>query len=317
MTERTASGLVQYRDLMSDNTRWDAFTFRPGDIVISTPAKAGTTWMQMICVLLVLQTPELPQPLGEISPWLEMPTRSIDDIVAALDAQPHRRVIKSHTPFDGLPFHDDVHYICVGRDPRDAAFSFFNHRANMDFEAFLAARAAAVGTDDLDELLGEDEAEVRAERAAQSHEQQFADWIGGDDPDATGVGDVMMHWRSFWDVRQRPNVLLVHYNDLKQDLDAEMRRIADWLGITVPEELWPELVAAATFDAMRSKAGRLAPESGHGLWRDAQRFFDTGKSGKWRDVLTQDDLDRYAERVRGLESPELVAWLHPDGSLPG
>jgi aryl sulfotransferase len=317
MTERTASGLVRYRDLVMDNARWDAFTFRPGDIVISTPAKAGTTWMQMICVLLILQTPELPRPLGEISPWLEMPTRSIDDVVAELDAQPHRRVIKSHTPFDGLPFHDDVYYVCVGRDPRDAAFSFFNHRANMDFGALLAARAAAVGTDDLDELLGEDEAADRAEAEARSPAEQFEEWVGTDDPERAGVVDVMTHWRSFWAKRELPNVLLVHYGDLKQDLAGEMRRIAGWLGITVPEELWPDLVAAATFESMRSKADQLAPESRHRLWRDPRRFFDSGKNGKWRDVLTQDMLDRYAERVRELGDPELVAWLHPDGLLPG
>jgi hypothetical protein len=55
MPERTHRGLVRYRDLTMDNARWDGFDLRAGDIVISTPAKAGTTWMQMICVLLVRQ----------------------------------------------------------------------------------------------------------------------------------------------------------------------------------------------------------------------------------------------------------------------
>ncbi len=51
---------VRYQSALEDSARWDGFVFRPGDIVISAPSKAGTTWTQMICALLVFQTPELP-----------------------------------------------------------------------------------------------------------------------------------------------------------------------------------------------------------------------------------------------------------------
>ena len=116
-----AAGCV-YRSLISDSARWDGFEFRPGDIIISTPAKCGTTWMQMICALLVFQTHDASDRRSTcISPWLDMLTRERDDVVADLDAQTHRRFIKTHTPFDGLPYDDRVTYICVGRDPRDVA----------------------------------------------------------------------------------------------------------------------------------------------------------------------------------------------------
>ena len=45
-----------------------------------------------------------------------------------------------------------------------------------------------------------------------------------------------------WARRDEPNVVLVHYDDLFADLEGEMRRLADRLGIAVPEERWPELV---------------------------------------------------------------------------
>ena len=109
---------VRYRTVISDSARWDGFELRGDDIVISTPAKCGTTWTQMICALLVFQTADLPAPLDLISPWLDMQTRNPADVFADLDAQTHRRFIKTHTPYDGLPHDDRVTYICVGRDPR-------------------------------------------------------------------------------------------------------------------------------------------------------------------------------------------------------
>jgi hypothetical protein len=144
--------VVRYRSVVADSARWKGFPFRDGDIVISTPSKCGTTWTQMICALLVFQTPDFALPLAEISPWLDMLTTDRDDLVAALEVQPHRRFIKTHTPLDGLPFDDRVTYVCVGRDPRDAGFSWSNHLANMDMNSFFAARRNAVGLADLDEL---------------------------------------------------------------------------------------------------------------------------------------------------------------------
>src|SRR5215475_14408219 len=111
---------ARYRIGHQDNSRWDGFVFHPGDIVISTRSKHGTTWMQMICALLVFQTPDLPAPLGELSPWLDHLVAPKEDVYARLAAQPHRRFIKSHTPLDGLPIDPRATYVVVAREPLDA-----------------------------------------------------------------------------------------------------------------------------------------------------------------------------------------------------
>src|ERR1051326_4513852 len=100
------TSLVSYRTFIADNARWEGFQFRDGDIVIATPPKCGTTWTQMICALLIFRTPEFDRHMDLISPWLEMLTRPLDSVVADLEAQTHRRFIKSHTPLDGIPFHE-------------------------------------------------------------------------------------------------------------------------------------------------------------------------------------------------------------------
>src|SRR5829696_10456898 len=143
---------TRYRSIVADSGRWDGFAFRPGDVVISTPPKSGTTWTQMLCALLIFDGPQFPAPLGDLSLWLDMCTRPLAEVTAAYAAQTHRRVIKTHTPLDGLPLHADVTYLVVGRDPRDVAISYEHHAANLDFDRFLDLRAAAIGTADLAEV---------------------------------------------------------------------------------------------------------------------------------------------------------------------
>src|SRR5215217_6706040 len=143
---------TRYRSIIADSGRWDGFAFRPGDVVISTPPKSGTTWTQMLCALLIFDGPAFPAALGEVSPWLDNCIRPLPEVTAAYAAQTHRRFIKTHTPLDGLPLHPDVTYLVVGRDPRDVAISMEHHVTNMDFAHFLALRAAAVGNEDLTEL---------------------------------------------------------------------------------------------------------------------------------------------------------------------
>jgi len=300
---------VHYRSFLADSARWEGFPFRADDIVISTPPKCGTTWTQMICALLILQAPRLEQPLDRLSPWLDMLIRDRDAVVADLQAQRHRRFIKTHTPLDGLPFDQRVTYICVARDPRDVAISMGNHLANLDFAAFLEARKTAVGLDDSNELLPGGPAAV-----PDSEIERFWQWV--DDPSgptkghASSLRKMLHHLTTFFRARSHPNVVLLHYSDLEVDLEGEMRRLAVRLGIDVPETLWPELVAAATFDQMRRAADQIAPGSVERIWKDHQRFFHRGQSGQWRAVLDEDDRRRYFALVAELADPEVSAWAH-------
>ncbi len=75
-----SSDRPRYRSFLDDSARWNDFEFRPGDIVISTPPKSGSTWMQMICALLIFQDPDLHKPLTQISPWLDMIIQSKSDV---------------------------------------------------------------------------------------------------------------------------------------------------------------------------------------------------------------------------------------------
>lgn len=75
-----------YRNLIWDSGRWDGFEFRPGDIVICTPPKSGTTWTQMLCAMLIFGGDDFPHPMDTLSPWLDMNTRGRDEVFDLLGA---------------------------------------------------------------------------------------------------------------------------------------------------------------------------------------------------------------------------------------
>ncbi|WP_405140552.1 sulfotransferase domain-containing protein [Sphaerisporangium sp. NBC_01403] len=298
---------VIYRSGLTDSGRWKRFTFRPGDIVISTPSKCGTTWMQMICALLIFQSTELPAALTTLSPWLDMRLRPIDDVLRVLDAQKHRRFIKTHTPLDGLPDAGGVSYLTVGRDPRDVAVSMDHHRANLDRD--VIERLLAQTSDH--ETSEERAAAVRPTRPA-SQRERLLQWIHDERPPAANLDSlrgVVWHLGGAWARRHDPAVILVHHADLSHDLQGQMRQLAERLGITVPQKLWPTLIQAATFGRMSARAADLVPDEQLGLFTDSHTFFRSGKSQQWRTTLTDHDLDAYDQLLRSLAPTDLVAWL--------
>jgi aryl sulfotransferase len=291
------AGPVRYRSPEEDSGRWRGFPFRAGDIVVSTRSKSGTTWVQMVCALLVFGRPELPAPLAELSPWLDWTGEPLADVVARLDAQRHRRFVKTHTPLDGVPLDPRATYVVVARHPLDMAVSLYHQGANLD-----RARIA--------ELTGTPAAPPAAPRPS------LHDWLlrwTQATPSHLDAMDslpgVLWHVSDAWRRRDAGNVVLVHYQDLVDDLEGEMRRLAGRLGIAVAEDAWPPLVAAAGFEAMRAASDRLVPDP-RGVLLDRRAFFRRGRSGAGREVLTPDELSAYEARVAAALPPDLLAWLH-------
>jgi aryl sulfotransferase len=288
-----------YRHHHLDSTRWDAVRHRPGDIVVSTSAKAGTTWMQRILSLLVFGTGPLPDILSRVSPWIDCRyVDPLDEVVARIEAQPHRRFLKTHLPLDALPVDEGVRYVVVGRDTRDVFMSLWNHyRSYGDVMYGLLAAGDPPGGP--------------LPRCPDDLRWLWSQWMTrGSFPweaDGWPFWSHHHHAASWWPFRHLENILLVHYNDLAADLDGEMRRVAAHVGISVVEESWPSLVEAARFQSMKRDAVRiLGPMDRFAGGTDS--FLYQGRNGRWRDALTDDDLALYDTAAASLD-PGLRAWL--------
>jgi hypothetical protein len=289
-----------YNGVVYDSARWNKFTLRADDIIVCTPPKCGTTWTQMLCALLVHQSGTLPQPLTRLSRWLDRLAQPIEEVVADFDAQPFRRVIKTHTPLDGLPFDARVSYVVCGRDPRDAFLSMIDHLHNFSDEtvAEIMRRLGAPGTS----LPFSDDPNVLFPIWMTMPEMP---WMEEGFP----WGSVFYCMRSFWRFRTLNNIMFLHYADLSDELDAEMRRLSAFLGIPVDEAKWPSLVAAGCFAAMKGIGEDAAPGAHLGEWRDAKAFFKTARRGQWREALSPANLALYDKLSAERLDPQLKAWL--------
>lgn len=254
----------------------------------------------MLCALLVFRTPGLPAPLAKLSPWVDWLGQAREHLFAELEAQAHRRFLKTHTPLDGLPQVPQVTYLVVAREPLDAAVSLYHQASNIDRERVR-------------ELLGSAEATVPA---LPPLSQWVRSWAEADaDPflELDSLNGMLQHAEDAWQ-RRSEHVHLFHYADLESDLEAQMHRLAGCLDIDVPEQGWSELVAAARFGAMRDRAEELAPDQ-HGVFHSRAAFFRGGRSGAGRDLLSEQELRAYLERTGRKLSPEVHRWLHRPGLL--
>jgi aryl sulfotransferase len=277
------------KDLVMDNARWEGFEVRADDIFVCTPAKCGTTWMQTIVASLLFPDGNLPGPLMTISPWIEatfmMPA---DEMHRMLAAQTFRRAMKSHSPVDAMPWFPEAKYITVVRDGRDAFMSWCNHSQRMRLP------------------LGQTPPAPRGEDGPPPMRQFDGDYHGYFEYWLTDNNyfDVVA---SFWAIRDRTNLLFSHFNDMKADLEGEMRRVARFIGAELREDQWPAVVKRCTFEAMQNNETPLA---------DFDRMFEgglkgfvyKGTNGRWRDELNEEDLARYRARVAELLPPDAAKF---------
>lgn len=279
--------------------RWALFPFRSDDIVISSTPKSGTTWVQMICALLIFQTPKLPAEMTRLSPWFEASAGKPTQYYAELAALRYRRFMKTHLPLERIPNVPGVTYIVVARNPLDMAISWHYQNSNL--------------------MTADEHGRPNDQRPPETPRQWILDRI--DEMGTSPYGrdsyfdKLLKGLLCAWERRADPNVVLMSYEDLSAGLPGEMHRLADRLHITISKEKWPGLEQAATFKQMRANADQIRP-LGNSLTRDVTKehaaFFRRGSSGEGRAQLTKTEAARYYSRAARIVPQELLAWLHRD-----
>jgi len=265
-----------------------AYKPRPNDIGISTTPKAGTTWIQQIChQIRCADTPEKCMDFEEISavvPWIELAFDQGQDLEAeqppyGQDTMP--RLFKTHCWYNHCPPFPKT--IVVFRDPCDVLLSFYRFFEGWFFEP---------GSVDL---------------------ETFADefWLARGVPDDSKMQNAsyFVHLISWYKQRQETeNVLIVFFEDLVQDLEGQVRRIAKFMSSKHhnfdSEKVVQHATQYSTFQFMKEneshfdeKLSKLARNEACGLPKHAgmsKSKLHTGKSFSSQPIL----LDELKSKIQ-------------------
>ena len=277
-----------YRGVLTTPERWQTWQPRQGDILVCTPPKCGTTWTQTMTAMLLNGSPDLPERVTIMSPWVDADFGAPEDVAADLAKQSGRRVVKTHTPADGFPVWDGVTVIAVYRHPLDVFFSLRKHALNMK--------------DNPDHPMKRPISEALASFLSTSYD--FEDF------DRDSLATIARHYLETTQSDRLPKLELFHYADMIADQSCTVKRLADILGVGSDDRLIDQITTATGFETMRSEAHKYAPEGGKGFWNDDKAFFDSGGTDKWRGKISDADLALYNARMAELVPDEAQRnWL--------
>ena len=279
---------------MIDSTYWNDFEFRDDDIIVGTYQKAGTTWVQQIIAQFVFNGETEGMPVGDISPWLDLRLPPLEAKLPDIIAQKHRRFLKTHLPVDALVYEPKAKYIYIARDGRDIVWSLFNHHHALN-DVFYDGIASLPN---FGPLLPRPETEdVR---------EYFLAWLAGDGHPFWPFWENIRTW---WETRNLPNMYFLHFQNLVDDMEGTMRKIAAFLDIPIDESKWDLMVHHCGFDYMKKNATLSTPLGGVIFTGGADSFIFKGINDRWRDTLNKADIEAYEGRALVEVGPECAHWL--------
>ncbi|HUL81840.1 MAG TPA: sulfotransferase domain-containing protein [Gammaproteobacteria bacterium] len=242
---------------------------RAGDVFACAWFKSGTTWLLQMTLQIAFRGEADFDDIHEVVPWPDSPPQLKRYIVPLDEDSPRKRsptglrVIKTHLALDSVPYSPDARYIALVRDPKDACVSAYRFLGSMA----LGPLAPSVKTW-VDCFLDKD--------------FNVASWAG--------------HLNSYWQVRARPNVLFLTYEEMKRDAHGAVRKIADFMGVDLTATELEKVVKRSSFAYMKEHESRFNP--GHVVpWGAAGGYMmrrgERGSSGE----LLSPELERRIDDV--------------------
>lgn len=258
------------------------FQARPTDVLITTPPKAGTTWMQQILHQLRTGGDDSFSSIDDVVPWLEITRsgKSWQDNLQHFETLPDPRVFKTHCTAEQTPGIGTASIILTSRDPRDCCVSFYHHIMNMTDDARSQGKMPTPESFDqhVDQWL------------------EFAAWY--------------RNVKSWWPYHDHTRVLWLRYQDMKSDLSITVDQITNFLQWDVTSEQKEKVLEYSSFGWMKANDEKFANQG-----RDRKpvfkpgKFVRKGKVGGYRDLMSAEQEQRIMDKAREMLKPECLAFL--------
>lgn len=261
------------------------FQARPTDVLITTPPKAGTTWMQQILHQLRSGGDTTFTAIDKVVPWLEIQRdgKSWQEILQYFETLAEPRIFKTHCTAEQTPGIGTAKIILTSRDPRDCCVSFYHHLMNMTDEA----RA---------------QKQIPFPESFAEHVDlwlEFAAWY--------------RNVKSWWPYYHHPKVQWLRYQDMKTDINACIDQITDFLQWRITDEQKKKVLEYSSFEWMKAHDEKF---SSQGAKKDPVfkpgTFIRQGKISGYHDLMSDEQERRIIDKANAVLEPACLDFLELD-----
>uniref|UniRef100_A0A8C4JHG0 Sulfotransferase n=1 Tax=Dromaius novaehollandiae TaxID=8790 RepID=A0A8C4JHG0_DRONO len=219
---------------------------RRDDLVLVSYPKCGVNWLIQILSDLIFTTTQSKHVSTEL-PFIEC---GDPDKYQRIKQIPSPRILATHLNYDCLPksiFKNKAKILVLFRNPKDTAVSFFHFHNNAPSIPRYS-----------------------------SWDEFFSEFMNG-----------KVSWGSYFDHAvtwnkhiEDENVMVVIYEDLKENLTSSVKQIAEFFGFSSTAEQIQSVADRATFQAVKDKAQETHGPVGSILFRK-------GLVGDWKNLFTE------------------------------
>jgi aryl sulfotransferase len=282
--------------------------WRDGDIVVSVPGKSGTTWMMNIVHQLRSGgDPDFDDIYIEV-PWLEFVRGPTDSRERRLErfrsmTTSRRRAFKTHAAPPGLPYIEpgpnapDVKYVVVLRNPEEAIVSlrpFFEGHSQAFFDHWNSPKSHIT---------------------RPTFVEFYREVLSG-----MPVSDMFFGFlASWWSLRDKPNVKIVHFSQLKNAPNQVIPELAQFLGFSPTPEQWPRILEYCSFSWMKKHQEKFEIRHAADVpVLDSGAMVRKGVVGAARDDGMTEEISREIRAMgeKVITNPKLLQWFYEGGPLP-
>jgi hypothetical protein len=252
--------------------------YRPSshDVIVCTYPKSGTNWMLQIAHQVATRGEGEFDHIHDVVPWPDFVDQDVLVPLTCTAAQEQAptgmRVIKTHLPWERVPYSEAARYVCVLRDPKDTFVSMYHFTRATLFGPLMPSAPTLL-------------------------ELSFAPGAPLPWPE---------HTDGYWRVRDRPNVLVLTFEEMVADLAGTVRRVADFMGVELTEPEIQKVHDRSTFAYMKRHGERFSPPPVSPLAQREAAMIRRGKSGGSAEMLTpaqQRSIDEFCHTtLRALDS---------------